>query len=107
LGEIYYLFKELDIPCASWLVDNPWHILSKLRASFWKEMHLFVTDVSFISQLKSAGAKSAHHLPLAANPKMFKPNQNDADLDMVFAGRSEFPNRNKFFRRGQSPSKPA
>lgn len=103
LGEIYYLFKELDIPCASWLVDNPWHILSKLRASFWKEMHLFVTDVSFISQLKSAGAKSAHHLPLAANPKLFKPNQNDADLDMVFAGRSEFPNRNKFFAAAKVP----
>lgn len=103
LGEIYYLLNELDIPCASWLVDNPWHILSGLRASFWKEMHLFVTDASFIPQLESTGAKSAHHLPLAANPKAFQPKQDKADLDIVFAGRSEFPNRNNFFAAAKIP----
>lgn len=96
-GGVFYLLKELDIPLAGWFVDNPWHILSGLRAPFWKEMHLFVTDSSFIPDLKQAGAKHIYHLPLAANLALFKPTNKKPELDLVFAGRSQFPNRNRFF----------
>lgn len=97
LGEIYYLLNELGVTCASWLVDNPWHILSGLRSPYWKKMHLFVTDASFLPEMKALGASSTHHLPLAANPELFRPRQANPAVDIVFAGRSEFPNRSKFF----------
>lgn len=97
LGELFYLLRELDISLASWIVDNPWHILSGLRASFWKDMHLFVTDSSFLPALKQAGAKHISHLPLATNPDLFKQKNQEPELDLVFAGRSQFPNRDQFF----------
>ena len=99
LGEVFYLLHQANVQTASWCVDNPWHLLSKLRAPWWQQMHIFVTDHSFISSLQAHGAQNVHHLPLATNPHLFCPSKKSANLlqNIVFAGRTEFPNKNKFF----------
>lgn len=96
-GELFYLLAELGIPAATWCVDNPWHLLSGLRAPFWKQLHLFVTDASFLPALHAAGCIRAQHLPLAVFPGLFRPDKRPPLCDLVFAGRSQFPGRDRFF----------
>lgn len=112
-GETFTAFRDKGVPVAVWLVDNPWNLLSGLRSEFWKDTFLFVTDPSFIPGLKAHGARHAAFLPLATDPAVFArhgggrmPPQNgqtgtDAVRSVVFAGRSAFPGKERFFL-GQS-----
>jgi len=99
-GQDYHLYREAGNVVASWCVDNPWHILSGIKAPYWKRMPLFVTDESFIPELLAHGAEEVWHLPLAADPDMFHPEEkSEKDLEgrVVFAGRSSFPGKAAFF----------
>lgn len=72
-GERFRLLQACDIPVVLWCVDNPWHLLSALRTPWWREVHLCVTDASFIPSLRAYGAASVHHLPLGTWPELFAP----------------------------------
>ena len=101
-GELAAVLKDKGVPAAVWCVDNPWNLLSGLRAEFWKELHLFVTDPGFIPGLKAHGARFVSFLPLATDPNVFFPRQADrAAVDgkfpLVFVGRSAFPDKERFF----------
>ncbi|MFV0349169.1 MAG: glycosyltransferase [Halodesulfovibrio sp.] len=100
-GERHHLLRAAGVPVAIWCVDTPWHILSGCKAPFWKEALLFVTDASFIPALQAAGAQNVHHLPLATDPALFAPQGDAAPVaplaPVVFVGRSEFPERRKYF----------
>jgi Uncharacterized protein conserved in bacteria len=101
-GEIFSVLHGKGIPVAVWCVDNVWNLLSGLRSDFWKELHLFVTDPSFIPGLRAHGAKHVTYLPLATSPATFFPSPNDADAPitlhpLVFVGRSAFPDKERFF----------
>ena len=98
-GASQAILARAGVPVAVWCVDNPFHCLSSLKSSFWKDVHLFVTDAWFVEPLRGLGAKSAHHLPLAANPDFFKavPNRQDLADKLLFVGRSAFPDKNAFF----------
>ncbi|UZP67774.1 DUF3880 domain-containing protein [Desulfovibrio mangrovi] len=100
-GERHHLLKAAGVPVALWCVDTPWHILSGCKAPFWKDALLFVTDASFIPALQAAGAQKVHHLPLATDPNLFQPDGETQDISplapVVFVGRSEFPERRKYF----------
>lgn len=107
-GESYHTLRQSGAAVAVWCVDNPWHQLSALRSGFWKSCPLFVTDASFIAPLKAHGAEQVFHLPLAAalgvgaeQPKQIKELQEQ----VVFVGRSEFPNKGSFFAGVQTPDK--
>lgn len=101
-GRLFHFFEELHIPVAIWFVDNPWHVLSGWRLPWWKKAALFVTDSSFISPLKNAGAQRVWHLPLAVAPHMWA-NENTVSTNQqgqgppLFVGRSQFPGRSHFF----------
>ncbi len=100
LGENHALFAEMDVPVALWMVDNPFLLLTKLKAGYWTKTHILITDHWFRPALKELGASSVHHLPLAAAPGFFNAPQNpDSDLrdKVVFIGRSGFPGKNSFF----------
>lgn len=101
LGERFHLLDANGVEVAVWLVDNPFQILSQFKAPFWKKLHLFVTDDSFIEPLFEHGATSVRHLPLAVWPKLFANRPPGPDLGVsgrtVFVGRSEFPNRLKYY----------
>ena len=97
------ILREAGVPVAIWMVDNPFNLLPAVKAHYWQEAHLFVTDHSFIGPLIEAGAKRVIHLPLAASPELFAeggtlPDHGRELKDrLVFVGRSEFPDREKFF----------
>lgn len=97
-GRIFQLCQALEIPVAIWLVDNPWNLLSGVRLPWWKKANLFLTDASFIPDLRALGAERLYFCPLAASSHMLKaqalPPGNGAPL---FVGRSSFPDHAAFF----------
>lgn len=101
-GEIASMLESKGVPVAVWCVDNPWNLLSGLRTDFWKKLHLFVTDPSFLPGLKAHGAQRASFLPLATDPDIFFPRatadeKNKDGAPLVFVGRSSFPGKERFF----------
>lgn len=98
-GRAFNLCRELGIPLAIWLVDNPWHLLSGIRLPWWRKSHLFITDDGFIEDLKKNGAVNVRHMPLAASNHMWRQSCGKGPLDApIFVGRSAFPARDAFFR---------
>lgn len=96
-GRIFALLRELNVPLAIWLVDNPWNLLQGVALPWWREASLFVTDASFIAGLKEAGAKSVWHLPLAASQHMIAASGPGSSGGPLFIGRSAFPEKKGFF----------
>lgn len=104
-GEVFHLLEAAGIPVCAWCVDNPFHLLSGLRAPYWKRAMLAVTDASFIPALRQLGAHHVHHVPLAASPQLFTPRGAQSGLAerLAFVGRLEFPGRDKFFAGASIP----
>jgi hypothetical protein len=101
LGHSFSLLREAGVPVAVWCVDNPFHLLTRLRAPFWKECALLVTDPWFVKELRLLGASRVKPLPLAADVDIFHP-RNDSRWEelrrsSVFVGRSRFPGKERFF----------
>ncbi len=105
-GTDFALLQALGIPVAAWFVDNPWHVLSGIRLPWWQDVHIFVTDASFVRDLQKKGATKVHHLPLAASDHMLQYSgevspsvgvsaaQNAA---CTFVGSASFPDKANFF----------
>jgi spore maturation protein CgeB len=104
-GENFHLLREAGVAVAVWCVDNPFHLISKLRAPFWKRTPLFVTDARFIPLLEKHGASFVYHLPLATDPVVFAGTEPEPGLSgrIAFAGRSEFPDKAGFFAGQEIP----
>lgn len=99
-GENFALLRHLGIPAVMWMVDNPFHLLTRIKSRFWTLAHIFVTDHWFINPLRRLGAQRVYHLPLAAAPGFFRPQIPQYDLlegRAVFVGRSSFPENKSFF----------
>ncbi len=100
-GEVYALLRQAGVPVAVWCVDNPFHLLTRMRAAFWRELHLFVTDDWFVAPLRRIGAVRPHPLPLAASPAVFGQRiwaeGQRLDGRIVFVGRSRFKGKKRFF----------
>ncbi|MCH5276374.1 MAG: glycosyltransferase [Desulfovibrionaceae bacterium] len=104
-GETFHLLEALGVPVAVWFVDNPWHILSALRMPWWKKAVLFVSDATFIPELRRHGADRVYPLPLAASP-LFQPRTRPSlpsGSRILFVGRSTFPGRDAFFGAAHPP----
>ncbi len=102
-GTSFRLLQAAEVPAAIWFVDNPWHVLSSLRLPWWRHAHLFVSDASFVPALREHGARHVAPLPLAS---WFTPRSRPLfpdreipppDTPLVFAGRSAFPDKARFF----------
>ncbi|MBG0789847.1 MAG: glycosyltransferase [Desulfovibrionaceae bacterium] len=97
------ILREAGVQVGIWLVDNPFNLLTAVKSGYWKCAKLFVTDHSFIGPLIGEGARWATHLPLAASPALFESGgvlpENAQGLKdrLIFVGRSEFPDRDRFF----------
>lgn len=97
------ILTEAGTKVAVWLVDNPFNLLPGVKSAYWKNVRLFVTDHTFIGPLTGEGARWVAHLPLAASPALFEnggelpEHARDVEGRLVFVGRSQFPDRDKFF----------
>lgn len=98
-GSIFHLLGEAGVPVAAWLVDNPWHVLSRFRQPWWRQVALFVTDSWFLPGLVEYGARFARHLPLAAwnMPAAALPGSSLPLTPLAFVGRVAFPDKRTFF----------
>jgi hypothetical protein len=102
-GENLALLQEAGVPVAVWCVDNPLHLLSNQKNRLWQKLPLFVTDDWFVEPLRLLGAR-ARHLPLAASGRFFPPGPPcPAGEDLVFVGRSAFPDKDRFFAACRVP----
>ncbi len=73
-GILVELLEQLQLPLASWFVDNPHlilHLYNKLKSPW---VSLFTWDFDNISSLKSMGFDNVFYLPLGTDPTHFKPN---------------------------------
>lgn len=99
-GETFFMLREAGVKVAVWMVDNPFHILSGIKSTYWQEVPLLVTDHWFIPTLEKHGAKQVAHLPLATDPVIFNEKASpypQLDQRTVFVGRSSFPAKDHFF----------
>ena len=97
-GVLASILLQNQIPLALWLVDNPWHVLSKFKGKFFTKFPLFVTDSFFIPHLRRLGVDRVFYLPLAGEELFFQnPQQIDLQDRLCFVGRASFPNRQKYF----------
>lgn len=88
-GVLTALLARMELPLASWFVDNPHLILYVYEnlASDW--VTLFTWDVDNIESLKAQGFSRVHYLPLATDPHrfVFAPDTKPA-RDVAFVGNS-------------------
>ncbi|MDI6703327.1 MAG: glycosyltransferase [bacterium] len=84
------LLDKLKIPFCTWFTADPTFLLKPKDVSSYH--HIFVFDRSLIPELKRRGFEQVYYLPLATNPKIFKPLYlSEGDLyrygcDLSFAG---------------------
>lgn len=102
-GENQALLEAAGVPIAVWCVDNPFHLLTAQKNILWKKLPVFVTDSWFIHPLKKLGAHPIH-LPLATDPLIFASHGPcPRGQDLLFVGRSHFPDRDSFFAAATVP----
>ena len=103
-GEVQALLARAGVPVATWLADNPFHVLSGVKTPAWRDLRLFVTDDWFVEPLTRHGARHVRHLPLAADPAFFAaaPARPELAGRLLFVGHSAFPGKEAFFS-GLSP----
>ncbi|MDQ7032319.1 MAG: DUF3880 domain-containing protein [Desulfonauticus sp.] len=105
-GVFQAILEKAGVPLVLWLIDNPWHVLSKFKGNFIQKFYFFVTDEFFVPLLKQKGLKKTFYLPLATEPLIFR----EAKLreqwasEITFVGRLSFPNKKKYFA-GAQPDK--
>lgn len=105
-GQVFHLLQASEVPVAAWLVDNPWHLLSRFRQPWWRQVPLFVTDSWFLPGLVDHGAVAVHHLPLAAwdMPVSTFPASPLPTTSLTFVGRAAFPDKRAYFAGLTVPS---
>ncbi len=102
-GENQALLEAAGVPIVAWCVDNPFHVLSFQKNQLWKRLILAVTDDWFVPLLRELGARPVH-LPLATDPEVFAPSAIcPHGRDLLFVGRSRFPDRDAFFAASAVP----
>ena len=92
-GVLIDLLERLELPLASWFVDNPDLILSLYSKLVSPMSTLFTWDTDNIGPLKELGFEHVSYLPLAADVERFFPGAPGPDIpawhaDVSFVGNS-------------------
>jgi len=93
-GVMVDMLKRMQIPMASWFLDNPHLILEGYTSAQSPWLALFTWDSDNIASLKAAGHEHVIYLPLATDPNRFSPTQKKGPLnkivcrDVTFVGNS-------------------
>lgn len=70
-GVLTDLLQKLQLPLASWFVDNPHLILHLYQKLISPWTSIFTWDVDNITSLKAMGFEHVFYLPLATDPRRF------------------------------------
>lgn len=72
-GRLAELLDRLNLPLASWFVDNPHLILSRYSGLARPGLVIFTWDADNVPSLKAEGYANVHYLPLATDATRFRP----------------------------------
>jgi spore maturation protein CgeB len=72
-GVLMDLLERLELPLASWFVDNPHLILSLYEGLNSPWAVLFTWDAENLATLRGMGHREVHYLPLATDATRFRP----------------------------------
>lgn len=107
-GLLTDLLARLELPLASWFVDNPHLVLHLYEglASPW--LTIFTWDKDNIPSLRAQGFTHVFHLPLGTDPERFRPGQGrvapaEWRADVSFVGNSMVYKVAQRMRRGHFP----
>lgn len=70
-GILTRLFHDIELPCASWFVDNPVFILEDFEKQRSPYISFFVWDADYMEDLREMGFDHVRRLPLATDPGIF------------------------------------
>jgi len=92
-GKLAGLLEKLNLPLASWFVDNPHLILHQYAHPGTANTAIFTYDAGNLDQMRAKGFENVHYLPLATDPKRFKPELTKTapqqwNSDVSFVGNS-------------------
>lgn len=106
-GVLMDLLARLELPLASWFVDNP-HLIIHLYSrcvSPWTA--LFTWDADNVESLRAAGFQHVAYLPLGTDPQRFRPQAGPAPAewrsDVSFVGNSMIYKVGARLRKGRFP----
>ncbi|NLW80938.1 MAG: glycosyltransferase [Desulfovibrionales bacterium] len=87
-GVLTNLLAQMQLPLASWFVDNP-HLILYLYGNLASEwVTLFTWDADNIESLKTQGFTRVHYLPLATDPHRFRLRKAVPVREVAFVGNS-------------------
>lgn len=78
-GVLMELLARLNLPLASWFVDNPHLIIHLYSRSVSPWVSVFTWDEDNLPTLRAAGYEHAHYLPLGTDPDRFRPHAGKAN----------------------------
>lgn len=91
-GKLAGLLEELNLPLASWFVDNPHLILHEYAHPGTENTVIFTYDAGNLNLMREKGFANTHYLPLATDPNRFKPGpgqgKHDWNSEISFVGNS-------------------
>lgn len=102
-GENQAILEAANIPIVVWCVDNPFHLLAKVKTRAWQRLRLAVTDPWFVQPLRQSGGRPIF-LPLATCPRRFAPRAALPSQTALFVGRTRFPGYEAFFAAAHPPA---
>ncbi|NCC23732.1 MAG: hypothetical protein EOM25_00835 [Deltaproteobacteria bacterium] len=87
-GVLTDLLSRMELPLASWFVDNPELILSLYQGLVSKWVAVFTWDRDNVEGLRSLGFSSVEYLPLGTDVTRFVPVRTGVGWDAAFVGNS-------------------
>lgn len=106
-GVLMDLLSRLQLPLASWFVDNP-HLIIHLYTrcvSSWTT--LFTWDADNVASLEAAGFEHVRYLPLGTDPERFTPTRQAVPeawkADVSFVGNSMLYKVGSRLKKGRFP----
>lgn len=92
-GKLANLLNDLELPLASWFVDNPHLIIHEYAHPGTDNTVVFTYDAGNLDTMREKGFANVHYLPLATDPHRFKPElpgsaPTDWHADLSFVGNS-------------------
>lgn len=99
-GIILSLLERLQLPLASWFVDNPHLVLSLYEKLATPFTVIFTWDSDTLGSLRSQGYPHVFFLPLATNPKRFHPFQETVAKDHPWLAEISFVGNSMRYKVG-------
>lgn len=91
-GVLLQILEQMDIPLASWFVDNPFLILPVYPTRHADSTVIFSWDADNLEPLQEFGYEHVKYLPLAADPHRFESlgatGKKEWESDVSFVGNS-------------------